>query len=67
MSERGTSETFIFDGRAVPFMAGQSIGAAVRGARLALLKQGNPLGLIYIPFVVPGLRLITAPHEEVAA
>lgn len=37
---------------------GQTIGQAVRGARLALLKNGNPLGLAYIPFVVASLRLI---------
>jgi hypothetical protein len=35
-----------------------SIGAAVRSARLRLLAQGNPLGLAYTPFVLPGLRLV---------
>ena len=39
------------------FLAGQPIGEAVRRGRLALLKQGNPLGLVYIPFVLAGLRL----------
>jgi hypothetical protein len=34
-----------------------SIGWAVRNARLALLKQRNPLGLAYIPFAVPALGL----------
>src|SRR5262249_61866034 len=37
---------------------GRTIGDAVRGARLALLKVGNPLGLGYIPVVVPGLQLV---------
>jgi hypothetical protein len=36
---------------------GAEIGEAVRGARLALLKAGNPLGLVYIPYVVASLRL----------
>jgi hypothetical protein len=36
---------------------GQSIGEAVRGARLALLKEGNPLGLVYIPFVMASLKM----------
>jgi hypothetical protein len=33
------------------------IGDAVRRARLDLLQHGNPLGLIYIPYVLTGLRL----------
>jgi hypothetical protein len=36
----------------------QSIGEAVRGARLNLLKQGNPLGVIYIPYALPGLKVV---------
>ena len=36
---------------------GQSIGEAIRGARLARLKEGNPLGLVYIPFVMANLKL----------
>jgi hypothetical protein len=39
------------------FVGGEEIGAAVRRARLALLKVGNPLGLAYIPFVLASLRL----------
>ena len=39
------------------FLLGVPIGEAVRCARLALLKEGNPLGLVYIPFVLAGLRL----------
>ncbi|WP_309894635.1 CHAT domain-containing protein [Archangium sp.] len=40
---------------------GDTIGRAVRDARRALLQQGNPLGLVYIPFVLPGLRFDAAP------
>jgi hypothetical protein len=36
---------------------GTRLGAAVRGARLDLLHAGNPLGLVYIPFALAGLRL----------
>jgi hypothetical protein len=43
------------------FFAGQSIGEAVRGARLKLLSEGNPLGLVYIPFVLGGLKLVSQP------
>jgi hypothetical protein len=39
------------------FLAGETIGRAVRRARLALLRQGNPLGLAYIPFALSTLRL----------
>jgi len=40
------------------FSGGESIGQAIRNARLTLLKEGNPLGLVYIPFVLSGLTLI---------
>jgi hypothetical protein len=40
------------------FLNGVSIGEAVRAARLALLKEGNPLGLVYIPFVIASLQLV---------
>lgn len=33
------------------------IGEAVRQARLKLLSEGNPLGLVYIPFVQADLKL----------
>jgi hypothetical protein len=36
----------------------QPVGKALRGARLAILAQGNPLGLVYTPFVQAGLRLV---------
>ncbi|MDT8305506.1 MAG: hypothetical protein RRC07_06180 [Anaerolineae bacterium] len=39
------------------FFAGIPIGQAIRDARVELLQQGNPLGLVYIPFVLAGLRL----------
>lgn len=41
-----------------PFKDPVPLGEAVRGARLALLKKGNPLGLVYIPFASAGLRLV---------
>lgn len=41
-----------------PFTEPVPLGWAVRGARLALLKQGNPLGLVYIPFASASLRLV---------
>lgn len=37
---------------------GKTIGQAVRHARLELLRQSNPLGLVYIPYVMPSLRLL---------
>ncbi len=41
------------------FLAGNaSIGEAIRGTRLELLRKGNPLGLIYTPFVTDELHLI---------
>ena len=36
----------------------QKVGAAIRHSRLQLLQSGNPLGLVYIPFVMPGLHLV---------
>jgi hypothetical protein len=40
------------------FYAGEGIGMAIRNARLTLLQEGNPLGLVYIPFVMAGLHLV---------
>lgn len=37
------------------------IGTAVTRARLALLSKGNPLGLSYIPYALPSIRLATTP------
>ena len=42
---------------APPHTESMPIGKAVRGARLELLRQGNPLGLVYIPYAVATLRL----------
>jgi hypothetical protein len=42
---------------APPHKESMPIGKAVRGARLELLRQGNPLGLVYIPYAVASLRL----------
>jgi hypothetical protein len=42
---------------AAPHTESMPIGKAVRGARLELLRQGNPLGLVYIPYAVATLRL----------
>jgi LysM repeat protein len=39
------------------FTDGLPIGEAIRGARLKLLKEGNPLGLAYIPYVMASLHL----------
>ena len=35
----------------------ETAGEAIRGARLHMLKQGNPLGLVYVPYAMPGLKL----------
>lgn len=37
---------------------GMSIGAAVRRARLGLLRAHNPLGLVYVPFIAADTRLV---------
>jgi hypothetical protein len=39
---------------------GKTLGEAVRGARLKMLQAGNPLGLVYIPYAVPGLHVVPA-------
>ena len=48
---------------APPHTQNMPIGQAVRGARLELLRQGNPLGLVYIPYAVATLRLEEAPQN----
>ena len=40
------------------FLAGDPFGWAVRNARLELLKAGNPLGLVYLPYALPSLKLV---------
>lgn len=60
------TEVTTFEPVAVPFglellkrfLGGEPLGAAVRQARLALLRTGNPLGLMYIPYALPSLRLV---------
>jgi hypothetical protein len=37
---------------------GVEVGEAVRRTRLSLLKDGNPLGLVYLPFVAADARLV---------
>ncbi|NTX39182.1 hypothetical protein HUA78_32590 [Myxococcus sp. CA033] len=67
------TEITILEATARPFaehclqrlFAGATIGRAVRDARRALLQEGSPLGLVYIPFVLPGLRFAQAPMEPV--
>lgn len=39
------------------FSQGIEVGEAVRRSRLALLKQSNPLGLVYIAYAMAGLHL----------
>jgi len=39
------------------FLAGKTLGSAVRSARRSLLSELNPLGLVYIPFALPGLQI----------
>ena len=46
---------------------GKSIGESIRSARLALLKSGNPLGLVYLPFVIGTLRMLERSAVQPAA
>ena len=39
------------------FLDGREVGDALRRARIDLLQQGNPLGLVYIPFVLASVQL----------
>jgi len=42
------------------FLVGsKTLGESVRNARLALLKALNPLGLVYTPFAVANLRMVS--------
>jgi CHAT domain len=61
------TEITVFEPLAKPFaenflrsfvVGGKSCGESMRSARLALLKAGNPLGLVYLPFVIGTLRLV---------
>lgn len=40
-----------------------TIGAAIRRARLELLRERNPLGLVYVPFVAADTRLMLTLEE----
>jgi hypothetical protein len=40
------------------FSHNEPVGMAIRNARLDILQQYNPLGLVYIPFVISGLQLV---------
>ncbi len=59
------TEISIFESLACPFaerlfarlLEGKELGEAVRETRLELLAQGNPLGLVYVPFAHSGLHL----------
>lgn len=42
------------------FLAEVELGEAMRNTRLALLKSGNPLGLIYTSYALASLRLVSA-------
>jgi hypothetical protein len=61
------TETTVFEPLATVFaqeclreflVNGRSIGEAVRLARLALLRAGNPMGLVYTPFILPSVKLV---------
>ena len=39
------------------FITGEQVGKAIQLARLDLLMKGNPLGLVYTPFVFAGTKL----------
>ena len=40
----------------------ETVGEAVRNTRLSLLARGNPLGLVYTPFALAGLRMTASRH-----
>jgi hypothetical protein len=46
---------------------GATVGEAVRHARLDALKWGNPLGLVYVPFVLGGTSLQPPVRSAAAA
>jgi hypothetical protein len=37
---------------------------AIRNARLKLLEEGNHLGLVYIPYVIAGLKLVEQTADK---
>jgi hypothetical protein len=60
------TEITIYEEMAVRFGAallhnirsGVEVGESVRRARLTLLKDGNPLGLVYLPLIAADARLV---------
>jgi len=63
MTHEGLAATFgdlLLDGWLQP-EDGIGIGAAMRRARLGLLAGGNPLGLIYVAYAAPQLRMVPTP------
>jgi hypothetical protein len=63
------TEITIFEPLAVAFaeeclkqflQGGKTLGEAMRDTRLKMLQDGNPLGLVYIPYAVPGLKVVAA-------
>lgn len=40
------------------FMTGNTVGVSVRSARLTLLREMNPLGLVYTPYSVASVKII---------
>lgn len=63
------TEITVFEPLAVAFaeafmrrlVDGATVGNAVRSARLELLQDWNPLGLVYVPFAMATLRFGTPP------
>jgi CHAT domain-containing protein len=49
------------------FVGGSSLGAAVRQARLDLLRRWNPLGLAYVAYGLYDLRLAGNAGEQAVA
>jgi hypothetical protein len=41
--------------------ASVEVGEAIRRARLALLKEGNPLGLVYLPLAPSDMKFVEGP------
>jgi hypothetical protein len=47
------------------FIGGEAVGMAIRNARLKLLEEGNPLGLVYIPYAIAGLKLVKQTADKI--
>ncbi len=57
------AERFLVEYMTVPYDTATSIaiGEAVRRTRLALLANGSPLGLLYVPFISADVDMVPAP------